>query len=260
METERLDAVQVCKQFEDVLAPRLRLTMIERSVYWHLLRYSRVEGKRRLRFSLVWLGGHLGVTETSARGAVRRLIEKKVLRLIERSTLGHVVEVRLPGEVRMPSGPETAGSGAAKLPRGARLDQMDFMATRALRLAIHAREGGKCFYCLRQTPKRAHCLDHVVPQAKSGRNSYRNLVSSCLDCNSRKGDHSAADHLRRLLREGRVTPREFDGRQRVLKALAAGKLRPVLSHPRRSRKQRAREITAATWVLSSGIDSLAPLS
>lgn len=229
MKTERLDVVQVCQQFEDVVAPRLRLTMIERGVYWHLLRHSYLEGKRRLRFSLFWLAGHLGVTDTSARGAVRRLVEKKVLRLVKRDNLGHVVEVRLPEEVRMPGGRETAGNGAAKLPTGARFDQMDFMATRSLRLAIHARESGKCFYCLRQTPKRTHCLDHVVPQAKRGRNSYRNLVSCCLDCNSRKGDRSAGDHLRRLLREGRVTPGEFNGRQRALKALGDGRLRPPLT-------------------------------
>jgi 5-methylcytosine-specific restriction endonuclease McrA len=112
---------------------------------------------------------------------------------------------------------------------GVRLEKVDFLRTRELRQAIHAREGGKCFYCLRQTPKRAHCLDHVVPQAKYGRNSYRNLVSCCMDCNSRKGAHSAGDHLRRLLREGRLTPREFNGRQRALKAVAAGRLRPPLS-------------------------------
>lgn len=145
MKTKELDVVQVCKQFEDVVAPRLRLKPIERAVYWHLLRHSRLEGKRRLRFSLVWLGGHLGVTDTSARWAVRRLVAKKVLRLIERSTLGHVVEVRLPEEVRMPGAPETARSGAAKLPRGTRLDQVDFMATRALRQAIHFARGRQMF-------------------------------------------------------------------------------------------------------------------
>lgn len=231
MKSKELDAVQVCKEFEDVLAPRLRLTPIERAVYWHLLRHSLLEGRARLRFSLVWLAGHLHVSDVTARWAVRRLIEKKVLRLVERSTLGHVVGVRLPNEVRTESAPKSPARGVAKLPsqafQGVRLEEVDFMRTRKLRQSIHAREGSKCFYCLRQTPKRAHCLDHVVPRVKSRLNSYRNLVSCCLDCNSRKRDGSAGDHQRRLLREGRLTPREFSGRLRALKALAAGKLRPA---------------------------------
>lgn len=48
------------------------------------------------------------------------------------------------------------------------------MKTRALRQSIHAREGGKCFYCLRRIPSRMKCLDHVIPPVQFGRNSYRN--------------------------------------------------------------------------------------
>jgi 5-methylcytosine-specific restriction endonuclease McrA len=70
------------------------------------------------------------------------------------------------------------------------------------------------------------CLDHVVPRARFGRNSYRNLVSSCMECNTRKGDRPAPDFLRTLYRLGRLTPAELDGRLRALKDLAAGKLRP----------------------------------
>jgi 5-methylcytosine-specific restriction endonuclease McrA len=72
------------------------------------------------------------------------------------------------------------------------------------------------------------CLDHVVPRVRFGRNSYRNLVSCCLECNSRKGDRAARDFLRTLYRLGRLTGAELDGRLRALKELAAGKLRPSL--------------------------------
>ncbi len=72
------------------------------------------------------------------------------------------------------------------------------------------------------------CLDHVVPRARFGRNSYRNLVSCCIECNSRKSDRPAPDFLRILYRLGRLTPAELDGRLRSLKALAAGKLPPQL--------------------------------
>jgi hypothetical protein len=110
---------------------------------------------------------------------------------------------------------------------GAGLDEVDFMQTRALRQAIHARERGRCFYCLRRIPRRVHCLDHVVPRAGFGSNSYRNLVSCCLECNWRKGERSAGDYVRWLRSEGRLTGGELLGRLRALRALAAGRLRPV---------------------------------
>ena len=67
----------------------------------------------------------------------------------------------------------------------------------------------------------------VVPRVRFGRNSYRNLVSCCIDCNTRKGDRPAPDFLRTLYRQGRLTPAELDARLRALKDLAAGKLRPM---------------------------------
>jgi 5-methylcytosine-specific restriction endonuclease McrA len=72
------------------------------------------------------------------------------------------------------------------------------------------------------------CLDHVLPQARLGANSYRNLVSCCLECNSRKGQTRATDFLRSLYRARRLTGPELTGRLRALDDLAAGKLRPVL--------------------------------
>jgi 5-methylcytosine-specific restriction endonuclease McrA len=230
MKHKKIDAVEVCRELEDILAPRLKLPVLDRAVYSHLLRHTRFEGKLRLRFSIVWLANNMGVTSRRVREAVRRLIEKGVLRLIERSNIGHVVEVRLPQQVRAPRANRTGADRRTGAPAGPTLDELDFWRTRPLRQAIHAREGGVCFYCLRRTPSRAHCLDHVVPVAKSGSNSYRNLVSSCLDCNSLKKDHAAGDFLRRLFREGRLSAKDLSARLRAVQALAAGKLQPhVLS-------------------------------
>lgn len=228
MKTNELDTRHLWKQLEDVLAPRLRLTAIEHVVYSHLQRHSLLEGKRRLRFSLIWLARNLGLSHMPVRNAVHRFDELRALRIRERSKSGHVVEMRLPEEIRAPRDGKTAPGGAPKLPRGGNLEEKDFMNTYSLRRVIHARDGGRCFYCLRQTPARRHCLDHVVPRARFGRNSYRNLVSSCLECNTRKGDHPAPDFLRILYRKGRLTAADLDGRLRALKDLAAGKLRPVL--------------------------------
>jgi hypothetical protein len=69
---------------------------------------------------------------------------------------------------------------------------------------------------------------HVVPAVRRGSNSYRNLVSSCAECNAQKGETAAEGFLRSLYRHGRLTTSEFTGRLRAVEALAAGKLRPAL--------------------------------
>jgi hypothetical protein len=225
MKPKKINAAQVCKEFEDVLAPRLKLSVLDRAVYSHLLRHSFLEGKLRLRFSIVWLAGNLGITSRRARQSVRRLVDIGALHLIERSNIGHVVDVRLPQQL-CAAHPNQSVPACSMPSGGANLEQLDFWRTRPLRLAIHAREAGLCFYCLRQTPTRDHCLDHVVPVAKDGTNSYRNLVSCCMDCNSRKRDLSAPDFLRTLYREGELSRKELTARLAALRALAAGNLRP----------------------------------
>jgi len=40
MKPRQIDAVQVCKEFEDVLVPRLKLSVLERAIYSHLFRHT----------------------------------------------------------------------------------------------------------------------------------------------------------------------------------------------------------------------------
>jgi HNH endonuclease len=233
---KKLNPKPLWMQFEDVLAPRLGLTVKERAVYCYLLRHSLVVGKLRLQFAVMSLARTLGLSVGPVRRAVRRLDEMGALRVLERNKTGHLVEMRLPEKIRairagkngalMAVGMGT--TGAAGEPPAATLDATDFLKTWALRKTIHDRERGACFYCLRRTPANVQCLDHVVPRVRFGRNSYRNLVSCCLECNTRKGDRPAPDFLRTLYRLGRLTPAELDARLRALKDLAAGKLRPLL--------------------------------
>src|SRR5216684_1970931 len=147
MKEKKIDAIEVWKEL-DALAPRLGLSVIDRTVYLHLLRLTHVEGRRRLRFSILGIAPHLGLSGGPVREAVRRLMDKGALRLIERSNIGHLVEVRLPGEVRAPRARRTGVGGtlASLSSSGANLDEVDFLRTGALRQAIHVREGGVCFY------------------------------------------------------------------------------------------------------------------
>jgi len=229
MTSKRVDGVEVWKQFEDLLIPGLRLSVIERAVYSHLLRHSRLEGKHRLQFSIGWCARGAGLSTFSVRNAVRQLAAKGALLLAERSKKGHVIEVRLPAEVRGVRARKTVEGEAERLRGAANLEEADFLETRELREAIHGREGGRCFYCRRRVTAATRCIDHIVPQVRMGRNGYRNLVSSCSECNSQKGERRAEDFLRWLYREGRLESGELKERLRALEKMAAGKMRPVVN-------------------------------
>ena len=51
------------------------------------------------------------------------------------------------------------------------------------RRGVLARDGFKCVYCGRE----ATTIDHVIPQAMGGQNSYENCVAACKKCNNKKG-------------------------------------------------------------------------
>ena len=229
MKRKKLNVKHLWIQFEDFLFPRLRLSITDRAVYSHLIRHSRLEGQLQLRFSMPRLARGIGISTGPVRESVRRLVVLGALRLIRRSKAGHVIDVLLPDEIRgLRPG---AVRDPASQPQSSNLEGLDFLKTRALRQSIHLRERGYCFYCLRRTDARVQCLDHVVPRVRAGRNSYRNLVSSCLECNSLKGERPAAHFLRWLYRERRISSAELNTRLRALDALASGKLPPPVHHP-----------------------------
>lgn len=230
MKNTKLDAEQTWKDFEDLLAPQLNFSVIDRAVYSHLFRHSRLERKLRFRFSMSWLAGRIRLSEKTTRQSVRRLIARGVLRLVERSCQAHhVVRVRLPLEVKGVCDAKTAAHRPAPAPRVViNIEEADFLEKRNLRRALHERERGHCFYCLRRTTPRRRCLDHVVPRAELGRNTYRNLVSCCVDCNSEKGERPAEEFLRSLYRRRRLSNGELSTRLRALDDLAVGKLKPPL--------------------------------
>src|SRR3989442_14762620 len=161
MLNKKLNVKLLWMQFEDVLAPRLGLTVWDRAVYSYLLRHSLVVGKLRLHFAVLSVARDLGLSNGPVRQAVRRLDALGALRLLERSKTGPLVEMRLPEQIRALRPAKNGASQAAGEPPASTLETTDFLKTWALRKAIHDRERGACFYCLRRTPANVQCLDHV---------------------------------------------------------------------------------------------------
>src|SRR5260370_40993191 len=98
MKPKKTDGVEVWKEFEDS-ATRLELNVIERTVYSHLLRHTRLEGKLRLHFSLPELARKVAISRGPVRDALHRRAGHGALRVIERSDNGPLIQVRLPADV-----------------------------------------------------------------------------------------------------------------------------------------------------------------
>jgi len=62
---------------------------------------------------------------------------------------------------------------------------------------IFRRDNYKCQYC--GSSAKPLTLDHLVPRAKGGGESWENLVAACVDCNNKKGDRSPAEAGMKLL-------------------------------------------------------------
>jgi 5-methylcytosine-specific restriction endonuclease McrA len=91
---------------------------------------------------------------------------------------------------------------------------------------VFLRDEYRCQYCLRNFHTRDLSLDHVVPRCKGGRLHWENAVTSCRNCNGRKGSLPVADLRQvnmKLAREPFV-PTQFQ------LAAIAGKMVPAKVH------------------------------
>ncbi|MEN9362457.1 MAG: hypothetical protein RL095_3992 [Verrucomicrobiota bacterium] len=61
---------------------------------------------------------------------------------------------------------------------------------RLSRRNLFLRDGGTCQYCGRRLPAKELNIDHVMPRSRGGRNTWENLVLSCLLCNTYKADRT----------------------------------------------------------------------
>ena len=55
---------------------------------------------------------------------------------------------------------------------------------------IHLRDEYRCRYCGDDLSQADLTIDHVFPKSRGGGNTWKNLVTACVTCNSTKGDRT----------------------------------------------------------------------
>lgn len=215
------DLEKLIQDVEDHLVPRLKMDVAEARLYCHLLRHSRLEGKREVVVSVAQLCDAMNCSKNAVKPRLRSLEEKGIVQITNTGWAGTKLRVFLPREI--PGAiPEDSDQDSNDI------QTLDFYKDPRYRPAIFEREGGRCFYCGRSLSDGDYGLDHVEPQVAKGNNSYRNVVAACHSCNSSKGGASGADHVRALYRRGFLSAEDLEDRLAQIRRLSDGELRPII--------------------------------
>ena len=94
--------------------------------------------------------------------------------------------------------------GLIRVPRVIVLVAFDRLPRRHVRFSrinLMARDNFQCQYCGVKPTRSELNLDHVIPRALGGRSTWENVVTSCVDCNRRKGGSTPRQARMKLKRK-----------------------------------------------------------
>ena len=191
----------------DYLQPALM--PYEAAIYWHMFRYSIIAaGDVFARVSV--RGLQEGVVKSMRSGrptsamsygtvqeSLSALCEKGAISLAGDTTReGTLYRIHLPEEI---ASCREAMSKAQqeKLPNIDPEREADFYNIKENRLKIFERDKYRCHHCGKQLTRFSATLDHLQPVSQGGDNSYGNLITACLQCNSQRGAQPLMDFLTR---------------------------------------------------------------
>ena len=84
-------------------------------------------------------------------------------------------------------------SGEIKVPRVIVLKAYDRLPCGRVRFSrsnVFMRDSYTCQYCAQRFVRAQLNLDHVMPRSRGGPHTWKNVVTSCIPCNSRKGSQT----------------------------------------------------------------------
>lgn len=196
-----LELLQIIQEIVDDLQPLL--TTYEAAFYWFAFRHSiAMNGNPYLRLSTRGLQN--GVVKSAHSGKIALQTVRETLAALE--SIGGIRKEGEPNRdgtpyrVLIPDEIEACRKFRAKrtvaVPRAeVATNEIDFYNVRENRIKVYERDDYKCRYCEKQLNRFTATLDHVKPVAEGGDNSFGNLATACLDCNSRKHHRPLGDFL-----------------------------------------------------------------
>ena len=85
-------------------------------------------------------------------------------------------------------------------------DRLPAQGVKLNRRNLFARDRNQCQYCGKTFPTSELSIDHVMPRAQGGGDTWENLVCACIRCNARKGGRTP-DQAHMSLTRKPVRPR-----------------------------------------------------
>jgi hypothetical protein len=186
------------------LQPMLR--PYEAAIYWHMFdksilstgqQYCRVSTRGLMTGVVLSSSGQSeSLAIASTREGLQGLEEKgAILKVGEPNREGTPYKILLPEEI---PDCQKAMKKSVELTDIKSMDvrkELDFYNVPENRLQVFERDEFRCHYCRKQLTRFTATLDHLQPVSKGGDNSFDNLVTACLHCNSRRGSRPVMDIL-----------------------------------------------------------------
>jgi len=199
---DALEIPSIICSIVDSLLPDL--SPIETVIYWYLFRHSILEnGQQYIRVGQASLTNisasqHKGkdtLSLNSIRRTLRGLQEKGAISIDGDVThSGSVYKVHLPDEIQSCIEREKTQE-TIKIQPVDENKELDYYNVSENRLKVFERDSFKCHYCDKQLTRCSATLDHIQPISKNEDNSFENLTTSCLHCNSQRGNRPLMDFI-----------------------------------------------------------------
>ena len=191
-----LELPEIVSNIIDFLQPLIN--PYQSAIYWHLFNNSIIKtGNNLIRVSTRGLGAPKTVV-LSASGQSEGLSYKAVQKALagledfgairkagDTNREGTLYKVFLPEEIEACKNYMKEKSIENPIPVDDKKEQ-DYYNIKENRYKVFERDGYICHYCGKQLTRFSATLDHIQPVSKGGDNSYDNLITACLHCNSQR--------------------------------------------------------------------------